>query len=319
VAAPTRNLTLGEIARSQHGVFTRRQAASAGFTRNEIDGRIRRVEWTAVDYGVYRSAETPSTWRQRLMAACLAGPAVASHRSAAALWSFPDFAEDVVEVTAVRHRRRTSDDVIWHESVRLDERDLTAVDQIPITSATRTVIDLGAVVGREILLSAIDDALRRKLTSVERLDNELEHWGTRRRGSGNVRRAVALRRDAPVPESPLESEFDELIRRFGLPTPSRQWVIRDEHGDAVARVDFAYPVARVAIEVDGLRWHGSLPDQKRDARRQAKIEAAGWRVLRFTAQDIRRRPDQVRDAVFSALALWDASLDLPHDGERRNQ
>jgi very-short-patch-repair endonuclease len=284
-----------------------------------MDGRVRRGEWVAVDHGVYRAAETPPSWRQRLIAACLAGPAVASHRSAAALWGFPDFTEDIVEVTSVRHRRRKSDDVIWHESVRLDEREVTAIDSIAVTSATRTVIDLGAVLDLEDLLKALDDVLRRRLASVESIARDLESLGPQRVGSGRVRRALALRKGTPVPESPPETEFDSLVRRFDLPQPCRQWRVRSERGKLLARVDFAYPVARLAIEVDSARWHGAAPDQARDERRDRELRRLGWKVLRFAVRDIRRRPEWVRDQILVALASPDASLDPRQDGERRNQ
>ena len=319
VIATSRSIVLGSFARAQHGAFTRRQAVLSGFTRNEVDGKVRRREWIAIDHGVYRAAETPVSWRQRVMAACLAGPAVASHRSAAALWGFPDFVFELVEVTSLRHRRRKSPEVVWHESVRLDQRETTEIDGIPTTGATRTIIDLGSVLHFDDLLKAIDDALRRNLTSTSRISNQLEQWGPQRRGIGTVRRAVALRNGLPVPESVLESEFDALIRRYGLPQPSRQWVIRDDHGDAIARVDFAYPVARIAIEIDGLRWHGALPDRERDDRRQNAIVSLRWTVLRFTARDIRGRPEWIRATILTALAHPPASLDRLHDGERRNQ
>ena len=47
-------------------------------------------------------------------------------------------------------------------------------------------------------------------------------------------------------------------------------------------VDFGNPVARVAIECDGKRWH---IDALRDAFRQREIEAMGWSVYRITGRD----------------------------------
>ena len=73
-------------------------------------------ELVAVDYGVYASVITPPSWHQRLLAVCIASPAAASHRSAGALWRAPDLVDALLEVTAVRHLRRSSQDVVWHES-----------------------------------------------------------------------------------------------------------------------------------------------------------------------------------------------------------
>ena len=43
-------------------------------------------------------------------------------------------------------------------------------------------------------------------------------------------------------------------------------------------VDFGNPVARVAIECDGAKWH---IDAAKDAARQQEIEAIGWTVYRI--------------------------------------
>lgn len=47
-------------------------------------------------------------------------------------------------------------------------------------------------------------------------------------------------------------------------------------------VDFANPVAKVAIECDGAAWH---QDHEKDVQRQRDIEAMGWTVYRITGRD----------------------------------
>jgi hypothetical protein len=292
---------------------------AAGLTIKTIEGRVRWGRWVAVDHGVYRTIETPTSWSQRLVAACLAGPAIASHRSAAALWGFPDFPEREIEVTSVRHRRRKNPEVTWHESVRLDRREATSVDGIPVTTPIRTVIDLGAVVGEADVLRALDDAVRRKLTSVAAIEEALERWGNRRRGSGVVRRAARRRQVGAVPESTLETEFEQLVHRSGLPTPSRQWVVRDYQGEFVARLDFAYPAARLAIEIQSVRFHAGPDEWRAWIERENALVALNWRVLQATARDIRARPDHLVDRIRQALVLGPASLTPQYAGERRNQ
>ena len=293
---------LTQLATLQYGVFTRAQALEAGVSRSAADWRVRRGDWQRVDFGVYRVAGTPDSWPQRLLAACLAGPAVASHRAAASLWNLPGFGESPVEVTAVRHRRRFQPGVKWHESVRLDETQHTTLDRIPVTDATRTVIDLGVVCNEDEVTRALDDALRRNLTSVALVQLRLEAFGPVRRGAGVVRRAVARRRqDDPVPESVLESEFDSLVLRFGLPIPIRQHRIRDHAGALVARVDFAYPYAKLAIEIDSVRFHAGSLDWRSDLARQNRIMELEWRVLRFTHAELLRNPFDVATSVRRAL------------------
>lgn len=305
----TKEAALAALAGRQHGLFTRTQVRSCGFSRGAIDFRVQCGAWRAVDHGVYRTATTPTSYQQRLLAACLAGPAVASHRAAASLWRLPANDGAPVEVTAVRHRRRGPTDVIWHESVRLDSRETTHIDSIPVTTVTRTLLDLGSVVDEHALLIAFDDAARRSLTSSEVLARELERFGDRRRGSGTVRAVLARRpHNEPIPESVLETQFDELVRSHGLPAPRRQWIILDRSGRQVARVDFAYPRTRLAIEIDGAQHHAGTGDWIAGLDRQNQLAKVGWRLLRFTAADLARRPvyvvEEIREALSHGPALF---------------
>ena len=297
-----RTASLTSIASRQHGVFTAQQARHAGFSNDAIKYRVRTGSWRAIDYGVYAAAGTPDTWHRRLLAACLGGPAVASHRSAAALWSFPGFGRSMIEVTAVRHRRRYPGDVVWHESLILERRDVTELDSIPCTDAIRTLIDLGSVCESATLVTALDDAVRRNLVTIDAVSRRLEMLGPRRRGSGQIRQALKRRPStSPIPESVLESRFEVLIVAAGLAQPERQYDIFDADGSFIARVDFAYPEARLAIEVDGLRYHGGSESWRRDLDRQNRIVVMGWLVLRFTSADLELRPREVAAAIERAL------------------
>ena len=69
----------------------------------------------------------------------------------------------------------------------------------------------------------------------------------------------------------------------------------------LGRVDFAFPEIRLAIEVDGYEHHASLHAFQHDRARQNELVAAGWTVLRFTWDDITRRPEQVATAILRVL------------------
>jgi len=292
------------LAARQHGLFTAAQARDAGFSQDAVKYRIRAGTWIAVDYGVYAIPGAPESWQRRLLAACLGGPAVASHRSAAALWGLPSFGRSSIEVTALRHRRRYSSDVIWHESSLLGDRDTTEIDGIPTTDITRTIIDLAGVCDDAVFTGALDDAVRRSLTSITGVQWRLEQLGDRRKGNARVRKLLARRtREVTMPESILESRFDVLVVASGLPEPIRQYEIRDARGSVVARVDFAYPDACLAIEVDGMRFHSPPSDWHADLARQNRIASLGWLVLRFTAADLELRPREVVSAIRRALVI----------------
>jgi very-short-patch-repair endonuclease len=292
---------LATASNAQHGVFTRAQYLEAGFTRDQLRYRVRTGEIVAVDELVYRQAGTPPSSKQRLMAACLAGPAVASHRSAGLLWGFPGLPDDLVEVTALRHRRRRSPDVIWHESYHLIERDITEIDGIPVTRPVRTFLDLGVVLSPDELETVLNEGIRRNLLAVPALARRLEQLGPLRRGTATVR--TVLNRNAPnrrAPESVLETRFLQLVRSAGLPEPLPQFQVRLRNG-AVARVDFAYPDRKIAIELDGAAFHSGELAVRRDRRRDTRLGAARWRVLRFDWDDVTRRSDEVLELVQASL------------------
>ncbi|MFH1987408.1 MAG: DUF559 domain-containing protein [Pseudomonadota bacterium] len=54
------------------------------------------------------------------------------------------------------------------------------------------------------------------------------------------------------------------------------------------RIDIAFPVSKVAVEVDGWEWHGKHKDDfTRDRERQNLLTENGWKILRYTAGQIR--------------------------------
>jgi very-short-patch-repair endonuclease len=71
-------------------------------------------------------------------------------------------------------------------------------------------------------------------------------------------------------------------------------------GQVRARVDFAWPERKVALEYDGL-WHAEAGQFAKDRRRLNALQAAGWRVVFVTAADL-RRPAELLARIAAALA-----------------
>lgn len=285
----------------QHGLFTVAQASAAGVTKGVLDRRVRQGEIIPVDYGVYRSVLTPTTWHLQLLAACLAGPAVASHRSAATLSHIPVPDPGVLEVTALRHRRRRTDTVIWHESYLLDELSITEIDGIPVTRAGRTIIDLAGVLDADHFQRALDDVLRRRMASIESIAQMLEQMGPLRIGTATVRAALEARAGSSVPESDLETQFELLIRAHGLPAPVAQFPVTAPNGRRL-RIDFAYPESMVGVELLGARFHAQPERWSADIERLGVLAALGWLMLSFSHDQIVQSPTTVLRAVEQALA-----------------
>jgi very-short-patch-repair endonuclease len=76
--------------------------------------------------------------------------------------------------------------------------------------------------------------------------------------------------------------------------------VRGSDDRFVARVDFAWPDAKVAVEYEGL-WHGQAQHVARDRRRLNELAAAGWTVVFVTAADL-RDPVQLIARIAAALS-----------------
>jgi very-short-patch-repair endonuclease len=276
------------ILRRQHGVIHRAQALAAGMTPAAIQYRIETGEFVRILPRVYRDTSTPLTYQQRLMAALLwAGDgSCVSHRAAGKLWKMDGCEAEVVEISCPRYLKSPVPWLVVHR-VSASGRDTGLMQALRVTSPHRTLLDLGAVVSVDTLELALEDALRRRLTSIARLEQLLARTGGRGyRGAGVLRTVLARRPPGARPTaSALETRAIQEIRRQGLPPPERQFVILD--GKAfVAQVDLAYPRRCLVIEVDSREHHDQDPDWARDLERRNRITALGYTVMHVTHDNL---------------------------------
>lgn len=297
---------IATVAAAQYGVFSRAQARRCGATDEVIRWRLKVGRWDRLHPSVYRLAGTTTTWRQHAMAACLHwGPgATLSHRAAVFVRGLSGYTRARVEITVPRNRRRSRSRRIlihWLQDP-IPEEDITIIDSIPVTKPARTLLDLATVEPEEVVERCLDDALRRRLVSLPFLESWLEDpRRSRHRGARVLQRLVAARATVGVTESPLEAAVLKLIRDAGLPIPTLQYEVRN--GDRfVARVDFAYPDERVAIEADGFRFHDDRRGFDEERARGNELEAMGWRVLRVTSRHVEEDPEGVTAWVHRALS-----------------
>ncbi|MET0895091.1 MAG: hypothetical protein ABWY80_04500 [Acidimicrobiia bacterium] len=179
--------------------------------------------------------------------------------------------------------------IIVHESGALTDRDITFIDGIPVTTVERTIFDLCAVRGPKTIDLAIDNALRRELTTFEQLAATSRRVGRRGLKGTRLMRRLLNERDPAhaLSESEQERLLVDVLLVHGFPSPLPQFVIRDQRGEFVARVDLAYPDARVAIEYESYQHHVGKQALVRDSRRRNALAALGWTVLSATAEDVR--------------------------------
>ncbi len=287
---------------AQHGVVSTSQARSFGVSSWSL---ARSPRWERRSIGLYCLIGHPDSWHQKLMAAVLPGGegTLVSHRAAAGLHGLDGVCREVVEVTIPRgHNGQRLSGAIVHRSGPFDRTDIGSIDKIPVTRATRTLIDLAGVVDRETLESALESALRNGQTSLPYLERRLGALGGKGHpGRALLRKVLAQRADEPPTESELETRFVQLCRRARLPAPARQHEVQLEN--RVARCDFAFEQARLLVELDGFATHASAADHRCDLRRQNAVTLArqGWTFLRYSWDDVVRRPSAVAAELRQAL------------------
>jgi predicted transcriptional regulator of viral defense system/very-short-patch-repair endonuclease len=284
--------SVARIAAEHHGVFAIHHLQALAATQAQRTARLQSGRWDSPYEGVYRVAGSPRSWRGDVQAACWAGGtrATASFRSAAELHGLPGRSDRFVEITCPRWRRARHSGLIVHESRALEARDITIVDGLPVTSVERTVFDLAAVCSAVTVGMAIDNALRRELTTVDLLTELLLRLGKRGRKGTRLVRGLLIARIPGYTPTESEQEFMLLttLRVHGLPDPIRQHTVRDAAGQFVARVDFAYPDLKIALEYDSYQEHVSNRAHVRDSRRRNALLGLGWAVLVATAADVGR-------------------------------
>ena len=281
---------IARLAPHQHGLVTRTQLRGAGIPARSIDYHVATGRIERVHPGVYRHAAVPRSWLQTVLAATLSAGegAAASGLTAARLWDLHESPGQVIEVTVLGTAHPRSRGFVVHRSRRPFSPAI--VNAIPTTPPARTLDDLARVLPERVLEELLDKALYRRLVRPSELA------GAR----GALGRLVRARDGAQV-ESVLETRFVRLVRTHGLPPPVPQFEIR-RGGTLLARVDFAYPLERVAIEIDGFRYHAGRSVFDGDRRRQNDVLSAGFAVLRFTAADL-ARPRRV--AAMIRRVLWE--------------
>jgi very-short-patch-repair endonuclease len=287
------------IAAAQCGVFSRVQALGAGYTDRRIRHLLAVGSWLRCGQGIFRISGTPLTFDANAWIATLAAGvgAVLSHRIAGKFQSVegtPPVVRFDVSVPPTRRPRSVPRANIHR--IRLCADDVTSCRGFPVTSLPRTLVDLARSLPIETGSRIIADALRAGRVSVDALEARIA-WLSGCTGIDLARQALASA--DPTLESVLERELMALLRRAGL-NPVAQYVVTSA-GQLVARVDFALPGIRLAIEADGYDTHARRPGFERDREKAALLQLAGWSLLSFTATQIRQQPDWVIATVLERV------------------
>jgi len=233
-------------------------------------------------------------------AADVDGAGYVAGRTGARLFGLDGFVGDDIEVLVKRAKRGTrTPHRVCSTGLELGREDSIVVNGIRCLKAERLILE-APLFGfeRAEIENAIDSAIRLKLVSEQRLRSRVI---SRHRRSINNGRALL---DALVDmggESRLERWFLGIVRRAGLPRPELQKVWRDDQR-TVARVDAFFP-NNVIVELAGHATHASRQQRQRDEQRRTELTLRGNRVITFTHEDVRDRPDWVATKLVEAVTL----------------
>jgi very-short-patch-repair endonuclease len=278
------------LAREQHGLIHVRQLRALRLDSRAIRRRVAR-KWL-IEQGNWLFQVGPIAGPlAREMAALLryGDRSVVSDDTSAAAWELrerrPGAPVDLVVPTGaaerpgVRVRRR-----------KLAERDHTVHRGLRITTPARTIADLSHSLRAVELQRLIEEALLRHLATRA----ELAGYG---QGRPALRAALAADDEPRLTRSEAERRLLELIRAAGLPAPSTNVRL------AGHEVDMLWAAQRLVVEVDGYEHHGTRPAFERDRRRDGRLLAAGYRVLRVTWLQIIKEPERVIAVISAALVV----------------
>ncbi|MDT5020045.1 MAG: hypothetical protein QOI33_569 [Mycobacterium sp.] len=261
--------------------------------------RAMRALYDPVYPGVYAPSGIDLTATQRAEAAWLWSrrkAAVSGHSAAALLGArWVDAALDAELTHANRHP--PAGITVHSETLLPDE--MCQVGDIVVTNPARTAFDIGRRVSSRLRAVQQLDALA-NATDVK--DVDVEAVMSRHPGARGV---VMLRRVLPLvdggAESPQETRARLALTDAGLPAPRTQIVVRDEHGDFVARIDMGYEELRVGIEYDGPQHWTSAEQRARDIDRYSALLDLGWVIVRVSSELLRYRQATFIARVVAAM------------------
>lgn len=280
--------------------FSRSDARAAGWTDSALtragtSGRLARPR-----HGWFARPDSDPL-RAAAVAAVLANPgSVLSHRSAAMMHGLPVVGgrAPVPELTVRPRGPGNISNAHVHRATLADD-DIVWIDDVPVTSVARTLIDLARHRSTACGVAAIDAALHDEKVGMDQLEEVLRrcwNWPGIRR----AQRAVTLA-DARS-ESALESVSRLVIGWLRLPAPEPQVLILDQFGAPAGRLDFYWDEVGVAGEADGREKYRLRPEERDlEKDRQEHVEDEGITFARWGWAEPWRRPKLLETKIHSAF------------------
>lgn len=165
---------LFEIAETQQGFFTSKQAKASGFDERNHPYHVQSGNWIRESRGIYRLANFPVPERPDLVLWALWSrnrsgetEGVYSHETALSIYELSDLNPSKLHMTVPKHFRRMSETpkgVILHKA-ELEHSDIAQKEGYLMTRPLRAVIDLieAGSIDEEFLRQVLNEGLNRGL------------------------------------------------------------------------------------------------------------------------------------------------------------
>lgn len=304
----------------QRGIVDRGQALRAGFTRRQIEYRLRSGTWQSIYPAIYATFSGPLPPEARLWAAVrLAGDgAMLSYETAAEVHGIIDRPlSTVIHITVPCHRRpaqhKPVPGVVIHRSDQ-SQAQLVGPFNLPRTRVEDTVLDL-AVAARTFdhAYTWIARAVSRKIVTVSALRVAL---ADRPRARWRSWLNEALEDAGDGVHSSLERRYvRDVERAHGLPRSQHQ--VRRQLGNRAHYRDNWYEACGVVVEVDGPSYHQNEQVQQDNNRDSINLALDDVKTHRFGPVAVTERACETAAIVAATLQRngWQGS---PHPCRRPN-
>ncbi|TVQ62834.1 MAG: hypothetical protein EA378_03200 [Phycisphaerales bacterium] len=187
--------SLTEVAASQGGYFTARQAEDAGYDAPHLTYHLSAGNFERAGRGLYRIPTLPLSEQDDLIRLWLWSRgrddqprAVVSHQAALVLHDLAEFIPTTIHLT-VPHgfRKQPPQGCVLHKG-RLDRNETQSFDALPVTAPLRTLRDLAATgtLPTEQFENAVGAAVQRGLIRQRDADELLGYDHKRRSANGSV-------------------------------------------------------------------------------------------------------------------------------------
>jgi len=288
------DVRVAQMARDHDGLATWSGLRAAGMTERQVRSAVAALR--RVHDGVFLTGHGRLTDHQRRLAATLTAPGtVLSHASAGALHGFRPAARSSFEVVTRPGNggpRRIGDLLVCRSSTLAGE--VVPRDGVPVTSPTRTMVDLSAGLSPRQRAKAVREGIR--LGAFTALDLRLAAARYRgRRGTCGLAELAARLERLPIgrTRSDAEARALEVLDAAQLPRP----MVNGRYAGEEA--DLSWPEHRRIVEIDGPQFHC---DADEDARKDRAWQSAGWSVERISSNMVFHAPERLVALVARALA-----------------